>query len=81
MTRPFNRFTTVVNVKISSLMDERLSSIASELGVSKADLLRIVIHRIVSKDIEVAVVLKFKTLVDAEKEMLSLRKMRGEDLL
>lgn len=83
MTKP-SPFTTVLQTRVTSLADERLGRICEKLGISKADLLRLVVLRLVQGDIDAGICLRFVSRESSDNEMKSLRRSRtpsGEELL
>ncbi len=79
ITRP--SFQIAVQTRVTSLADEKLTRLCDGLGISKADVLRLVILRLVQGDIDVKAALRFRSLEEAEKEMRLLRRSKGEELL
>ncbi len=85
MGRPLPAFNTVIQTRITSLADEKLTTLCGNLGLSKADLLRIIVLELVRGDIDVKVALHFRSLEESEEEMRLLKKTKkeraGEELL
>lgn len=71
----------VLQTRVSSLAHEKFQNEARKLGVSAADLLRIVVLRVIQKDISVEAVVSFKKGMDSVQEMKKLRRGEKHELL